>query len=143
VIMQSSEKIPGTPEDKLRRRIEIFIDFGAANPGSHDLFVRYIIDGKTKWAAEKRSKITKTGFADLKTLVDEGRAEGLFRNDFDERFLYILFFAASSFFFRTAGPIFSELFDANASPRKLAKPYSTFMTDILLAGIGRKEQTKP
>ena len=143
VIMQSSEKIPGTPEDKLRRRIEIFIDFGAANPGSHDLFVRYIIDGKTKWAAEKRSKITKTGFADLKTLVDEGRAEGLFRNDFDERFLYILFFAASSFFFRTAGPIFSELFDANASPRKLAKPYSTFMTDILLTGIGRKEQTKP
>ena len=143
VVIQSSKEIRGTPEEKLRRRIETFIDFGAANPGSHDLFVRYIIYGETKWAAEKRREITKAGFADLKTLVDEGRAEGLFRDDFDERFLYILFFAASSFFFRTAGPIFPQLFDAKASPRKLAKPYSAFMTDILLTGIEQKGRTKP
>jgi len=140
--IMSSKEMPGTPEDKLRRRIETFIDFGAANPGSHDLFVRFIIDGKTKWAAEKRREITKAGFADLKTLVDEGRAEGVFRDDFDERFLYILFFAASSFFFRTAGPIFPQLFDAKASPRTLAKPYSAFMTDILLSGIERKDPSK-
>jgi AcrR family transcriptional regulator len=141
-VLQSTEKMSGTPEEKLRRRVETFVAFGAANPGSHDLFVRYIINGETDWASEKRSEITKAGFADLKTLVDEGRTEGLFREDFDERFLYILFFAASSFFFRTAGPIIPQLFGADANASNLAKLYSSFMANILLTGIERKGQTK-
>ena len=128
----------GGPADRLRRRIETFIRFRGRNPGFDKLFTEYILYGETAWAAETLEALTESGVGEFRTLVADGRASGTFRDDFDERFLYMIFVASWDFFFRTATPLFPLLFGREGRQEDLVEPYAEFITNLILRGIEKK-----
>ncbi len=128
----------GDPADQLRRRIETFIRFRGRNPYFDKLFTEYILHGETSWGAETLEVITRSGLDEFRTLVADGRASGIFRSDFDERFLYMIFVASWDFFFRSATPLFPLLFGKEGRQEELVEPYAAFITNLILRGIEKK-----
>lgn len=128
---------PEEPGDAIEKRIRHIVTFLAQEPSYHDLFIEQIINGKDEWAKDTRDNFTDTFFGSMNSLIEKGRADGIFREDFDSRFVYIAIIGAAHFL-GTSRPIFERLFGRDMNPTDLSDQYADFLSDIILGGISRK-----
>lgn len=120
--------------DALRTRIRNLVLFLSREPSFHVLFIEQIVYGEDKWATRTRNQFTDDYFKEHEAIVAQGRAEGIFRKDFDARFLYLTIIGASEFL-GTSGPIFERLFGTKAKPEAFAEAYAEFLYRMVLDGI--------
>lgn len=126
----------GTPAERLKRRVAALVRFLAENPAYHQLFVEQIVYGEGEWAAASRARVTRIAFGEWTAILDDGRADGTLRDDFDGRLFYVAMLGACEFFVR-GGPLFRELFPDGTGRADLLTAYSEFLADFALRGIGR------
>lgn len=124
-----------SPSEALRVRIKNLVSFLTREPSFHVLFIEQVVYGEDKWATQTRNSFTDNYFKEQKAIFNKGRELGIFRDDFDSRFLYLMIIGASEFL-GTSGPIFERLFGGNAKPENFADAYADFLYRVAIEGIG-------
>lgn len=125
---------PDKPEEALAKRVTLLVTFLAEEPSYHELFTAQIIDGVDDWAQETRDRITDTTFGSLNQIVMDGRARGVFRDDFDPRHVFIVMIGAAQFL-GTSRSIFRRLFGNDETAANQAENYARFVSEVLLKGL--------
>lgn len=132
---------PGNPRAAIAKRMHHLTTFLSREPSFHELFTEQIVNGQDEWARETRDAFTDSFGGSLTALIDEGRAQGLFRDDFDPRLLYLAMIG-SAHFLGASRPIFQRLFGEDTHPNDLAETYAGLLTDLVLRGIA-KDDSRP
>ncbi|MCO5161236.1 MAG: hypothetical protein M9939_08880 [Mesorhizobium sp.] len=133
----SLEIDPDKPVDALEKRVKHIVTFLAEESSFHELFIEQIVNGQDKWARETRDNFTDNFFGSMNALIQAGRDEGRFRDDFDSRFVYIAIIGAAHFL-GTSKTIFERLFGQDLKPSDVAEEYAEFLSSVFLHGIEKK-----
>ncbi|WP_165814494.1 TetR/AcrR family transcriptional regulator [Pararhodobacter oceanensis] len=128
---------PSSPEDALKKRIRHLVTFLTEETSFHELFIEQIINGHDEWALETRDWFTDQFFGTLSEIIETGRKDGLFRDDFDPRFLYLSIIGAGEFL-ATSRTIFTRLFGPDQTPNDVADEFVEFLFQTLMQGIAKK-----
>lgn len=122
------------PREAFEKRALHLVTFLSEEKSFHELFIEQIVNGNDAWAKNTRDKFTDTFFGSMNEIVDNGRGVGMFRENFDPRFVYISLIGAAHFL-GSSGPIFERLFGAQEKPVDLSEEYAQFLADIFLRGM--------
>lgn len=125
------------PEEALRLRIRHLVTFLAEDTSFHELFIEQIVNGQDQWAIETREAFTEKFHGTLASLIAAGRRNGLFREDFDTRFLYLTMIGAAEFL-ATSRTIFTRLYGDGKTPRDMADDYAEFLFQLVMNGIRKQ-----
>lgn len=129
---------PTDPRDGIAKRMYHLTTFLARETSFHELFTEQIINGKDEWALETRNAFTDSFGGSLADLVNVGREQGLFRDDFDPRLLYLAMIG-SAHFLGASRSIFHRLFGDDVPPNDLAEDYARLLTRMVLSGIAKDD----
>lgn len=124
------------PREAFAKRALHLVTFLSEEPSFHELFVEQIVNGNDEWAKVTRDNFTDTFFGGMREIVENGRVVGMFRENFDSRFVYLSLIGAAHFL-GSSGPIFARLFGDQEKPIEFSEEYAKFLADIFLRGMER------
>lgn len=130
---------PGTAATRLRRRIREFVRYELDNPALHPLYTEQILSGKARSAAETIKFTAARGHDSFRELIEFGRRNGEFRNDFDLRLLDIAIVGLCEFIV-VGRPILEAWLGEEEDVADLLALYGDFVADLVIDGISRKQQ---
>jgi AcrR family transcriptional regulator len=121
------------PDEKLRRRIAIYLDIITENPFLHSLFLDVVMHGKEPDAAQYRHQAVARGYLEVRQLLASSGA-AIAGQPIDARFLHIAIIGMCEFYV-AAQPMVRELFGGQAPSRGLRARYGRFLIALLTHGI--------
>lgn len=124
-------KLP--PEQKLQRRISIYLDIISENPFLHSLFLDIILHGKGPDTAQYRHQAVSRAYLELRQLMASSGA-AIAGQPVDARFLHLAILGMCEFYV-SAQPMVRELFGGQTPSRELRTRYGQFLTNLLTHGI--------
>jgi AcrR family transcriptional regulator len=118
----------GTPRERIKRHVEVFLREFGDNPHYHRLMVDFLItkEGADRDAALKGFKQT---IAELELALNEARQANGF-GPFDPRLAHVMTAALCEFLF-SAKPVFLSLFGQQAGSSAFQNQYSNLIVDLL------------
>jgi AcrR family transcriptional regulator len=130
----------GTAQEKLQRRILIYLGIFSENPNYHRLIIEsvHLSDNPGR---EPVLRLLRQSLEELEDLVREGSQSGELKG-VDARFLQLAIAAMCEFFF-SARPIFEGIFGAEANDPKFVESYSRFITMLVSESAGPRPASKP
>jgi AcrR family transcriptional regulator len=123
-----------SPAEKIRARIEIYLETIFADPYQHQMIVELILYGRKPSAAVFRKKMVERAYAELKQLVQQSGAtvEGA---PADARFLHVAILGMCEYFI-TGQPLVRELFRSEPYSKALVNQYGRFIGNLVVRGLG-------
>jgi TetR/AcrR family transcriptional regulator len=132
---------PGTPSEKIARRLGTLLDTLFEDPSIHHLIIKSIIHGKSKEARRVRDDMVYGALDNLSAIVDQGVAEGEFRK-VDPRFLFLAMVGVCSHAMAER-ELFGELVGEEPNRQHLEQ-YKEFVSQLFLYGLtGAPPKRKP
>lgn len=130
----------GSAQEKLQRRILIYLDVFRTNPNYHRLIIEsvHLSDNPNR---EPVLRLLRQSLEELEDLVREGSKSGELK-DVDAGFLQLAIAAMCEFFF-SAHPIFEGIFGAEAKDPKFVERYSHFITTLVSESARPSSAGKP
>jgi AcrR family transcriptional regulator len=125
------------PEEKLRRRIAIYLDIIVENPFLHSLFLDIILHGKEPDAAQYRHQAVSRAYLELRQMLGAAGAT-IAGQPVDARFLHIAILGMCEFYV-SAQPMVRELFGGQAPSKELRTRYGQFLSNLLTNGMRFRE----
>ncbi len=119
----------GTPRERIRRRVMIFLEMFGDNPHYHRLVVDFLV---TAGGAERDAALDgfRQSIKELDLSLREARdANGLL--PLDARLAHVMTAALCEFLF-SAKPVFTSLFGQQAETPAFRQRYCDFVTDLLI-----------
>lgn len=119
----------GSPRDRIRTRVEIFLNTFGTNPHYHRLVVDYLYKSDD---SEHRLAVggLRDSIAELNELLRAVRKGGK-GPDLDARLVHVSMAALAEFLF-SAMPVFVELFGQEARTPAFRNRYCEFITDMMI-----------
>jgi len=129
----------GTAQEKLQRRILIYLGIFQENPNYHRLIIEsvHLSDNPGQ---EPVLRLLRQSLEELEDLVREGSQSGELKA-VDARFLQLAIAAMCEFFF-SARPIFEGIFGGEAKDPKFVESYSHFITALVSESAGLRPGAK-
>jgi AcrR family transcriptional regulator len=123
----------GTPRERIKRHVEIFLREFGDNPHYHRLMVDFLItkEGADRDAALKGFRQT---IAELELALNEARSANRLR-PFDPRLAHVMTAALCEFLF-SAKPVFLSLFGQQAGSSAFQNQYCDLIADLLTGAEG-------
>lgn len=132
----------GTLEEKIRMRLELLIDVMHEMPQFAQLVFAEIYGMGAAGHEESvdvdglAQDVVSRGLALTRVLIESKEVDTVGRA-LDPRFLHIMVLGACVFF-ATSGPLLQRMFADNAPNRSLTDDYISFLTKMLMRGLGAK-----
>jgi AcrR family transcriptional regulator len=130
---------PGSPSEKITRRIGILLDTLFEDPSLHHLIVESIIHGKSKQARQVREDMVYGTIGDLSAIIDQGVVAGEFRR-VDPRFLFLAIVGVCSHPMAERA-LFGELVGDEPNRQHLDE-YKEFVSQLFLYGLAGTPQKR-
>jgi AcrR family transcriptional regulator len=132
---------PGTPSEKIIRRVSTLLDSLFEDPSLHHLIIESIIHGRSKEARQVREDMVYGTIKELSVIIDQGVGAGEFCR-VDPRFLFLALVGVCSYPMAERA-LFNEL--AGEEPdREYLDRYKEFVSQLLLYGLsGPPQKRKP
>ncbi|NYT67829.1 TetR/AcrR family transcriptional regulator [Pusillimonas noertemannii] len=130
----------GSLEEKIRMRLELLIDVMHEMPQFSELVFKEIYvaeDGGepgSNGAEGIAQGVVDRGLALTRVLIDSAEVDATGRET-DPRFLHLMMLGACVFF-ANSGPLLHRMFGEKSSDRKLTEDYISFVTRMLMRGLG-------
>ena len=125
------ESTTGTARERLELAVHDFFRSITTHPNYHQLILQQIYNGNTQEARDLRLQLQSAGQRSLRSIIDQGIAEGEFRN-VDTRYLEIALIGMCSYIV-TAWPLFEGMFDPAVDRSAHVERYLAFITDMIFA----------
>lgn len=135
-VMKRSVVTEGSRLDALRSRIETLVEFLGANPYFRRLFYEHAVYNESERAQKMQGDFVDTAMREVRELVEQGRAEGTVRDDFDPRFLYVTYIGAAESFVADRAN-FERLFGGAGQYDAARRDFGVFLADLIARGISR------
>ena len=136
---------PGSPSEKLRRRIAVLLETLFEDPSLHHLIIERIIHGKSKPAREFRHEMVFGSCNVLAGIIEEGVASGELRR-VNPRHLFLAIIGACSYPMAERA-LFADLVGEEPTRAHL-DAYTDFVAELFLNGLAgpgrrRKRASEP
>ena len=132
---------PGTPSEKITRRLGTLLDTLFEDPSMHHLIIESIIHGTSKEARQVRDDMVYGSLKDLSAIIDGGVEAGEFRK-VDPRFLFLAIVGVCSHPMAERA-LFGELVGEELNQQHLEQ-YKEFVSQLFLYGLaGAPPKRKP
>jgi AcrR family transcriptional regulator len=131
----------GSPRERIRRHVKVFLAHFGDNPHYHRLVVDYLI---TKQGADREAALNgfRTSIKELEFALNEARqANGLRSNglgSMDARLAHVMSAALCEFLF-SAKPVFLSLFGQQAGSPAFQSQYCDLIVDLLIGATSAGE----
>ena len=135
LVMSEATQQGESATEKMVSRISALTGVFLKNPNAWQMIVSNIYGTKSKFALKTRTTLNINGYDRLNQVISLGRKNGEFRDDFDDRFLYVALIGLSEIFV-TARPLF-EVFTPKFDSKTLESEYVNFITDLVLRAIAK------
>jgi AcrR family transcriptional regulator len=130
---------PGSPSERLTRRVSVLLDTLFEDPSLHHLIIERIIHGKSKEARQLREEMVYGTCKALAAIIEQGVESGEFR-PVDPRFMFLAMVGACSYAMAERA-LFGELMGEEPTQAHVAS-YGEFVSELFLHGLtggnGRK-----
>jgi TetR/AcrR family transcriptional regulator len=123
---------PGSPSEKIRRRIAVLLETLFEDPSLHHLIIERIIHSKSKPARELRHDMVFGTCKELASIIEQGVASGEFRR-VNPRHLFLAMIGACSFPMAERA-LFADLIGEEPTRAHL-EAYAEFVTELFLGGL--------
>jgi AcrR family transcriptional regulator len=123
---------PGSPSEKIRRRIAVLLETLFEDPSLHHLIIERIIHGKSKAARDFRHEMVFGTCNVLAGIIEEGVASGEFRR-VNPRHLFLAIIGACSYPMAERA-LFADLVGAEPTRAHL-DAYTDFVAELFLNGL--------
>src|SRR5262249_2868027 len=130
---------PGSPREKIERRIDVLLETLFEDPSLHHLIIERIIHGKSKQARQLRHDMVFGTCKDLAATIDEGVKAGDFRR-VDPRHVFLAMVGVCSYP-AAERALFGELMGEEATHAHL-ESYKAFVTELFLNGLAAMVKTR-
>lgn len=136
--LEAASAGPGSPRQRLRRRVIEFVRFQLENPATHRLFNEQVVNAETGWGRRIRDRNWQRSVAGLQALIAEGCAAGEFRPGLDARLIEVAIVGLSATTVRMAG-VLRALAEPSEDPAMLIENYAALAADLVARGIAPQE----
>jgi hypothetical protein len=130
---------PGSPSEKIERRIEVLLETLFEDPSLHHLIIERIIHGKSKQARKLRHEMVFGTCKDLSATIDDGVKTGEFRR-VDPRHLFLAMVGVCSYAM-TERALFGELMGEEPTRGHL-ESFKAFVTELFLNGLAATTKSR-
>jgi AcrR family transcriptional regulator len=119
----------GTPRERIRRHVRVFLNEFGDNPHYHRLIVDFLI---TKPGADRDAVLDgfRQSIAELELAMDDARQANS-RHSFDPRLAHVMAAALCEFLF-SAKPVFLSLFGQQGGSAAFQNQYCDLIVDLLI-----------
>jgi AcrR family transcriptional regulator len=131
--LDASSALTLSPAERLRKRVNVYLQAFSDNPHFHQLVVDLLLNGQEAEVRSIRKSITKRSFAELEDILRaiSGRNE----SPINAKFVYLSLFGVLEFFV-TGRPLLEELYPAHLiGSRRLQEEYADFVSTLFLHAI--------
>jgi AcrR family transcriptional regulator len=125
----AAHSLGGTPRERIRRRVMVFLEMFGDNPHYHRLVVDFLLANE---GAEREAALDgfRHSIKELDVSLLEARDASRL-TPLDPRFAHVMTAALCEFLF-SAKPVFTALFGAQADAPAFRQRYCDFVTDLLI-----------
>lgn len=122
-----------SPAERLRHRVNVYLQAFAENPYFHQLVVDLLLNGEDEEVRRIRRAVTKKSFAELEDILRglSGKKE----SPINPRFVYLAMFGVLEFFV-TGRPLLEELYPVHMiGSKKLQEEYADFVSNLFTRAV--------